>query len=278
MGEGLTLPALHHVTARWAPVHERSRFVTISVSGQYLGTSATLLCAPMVHEWWPSIFYIFGSLGVVWVVVWVLIGGDSAEKHRYIGDAEKAYIAESIPTILQVESVPWRKLCCEPAFIAVCVCHFCVNWANFFTISWLPKYLVDVVGLSLAESGHALLIPYMMPFLGVLFAGQASDALIQRGWKVRQCSLLLAAVQWSQLVSLLTSNNLLRHRWRMSERSCKPHPTSCRADVLCTSSSCQSRPLKLSRLSWRLPASSRAFTSPGTGRISSTLGPDGQDR
>ena len=59
MGEGLTLPALHHVTARWAPVHERARFVTVSVSGQYLGTSLTLLCAPMVSVWWPGIFYLF---------------------------------------------------------------------------------------------------------------------------------------------------------------------------------------------------------------------------
>ena len=73
MGEGCTLPALHHVTARWAPANERARFVTISVSGQYLGTSATLLCAPLVHVWWPSIFYIFGGLGICWVVAWVLL-------------------------------------------------------------------------------------------------------------------------------------------------------------------------------------------------------------
>ena len=59
MGEGCTLPALHHVTARWAPANERARFVTISVSGQYLGTSLTLLCAPMVSVWWPGIFYLF---------------------------------------------------------------------------------------------------------------------------------------------------------------------------------------------------------------------------
>jgi hypothetical protein len=123
MGEGLTLPALHHVTARWTPVHERSRFVTISVSGQYLGTSITLLCAPMVSVWWPSIFYLFGCLGVLWVVVWAAVGADSATKHRYISAEERAYIAGSVPPLQQVDSVPWRKLCCEPAFIAVYVAH-----------------------------------------------------------------------------------------------------------------------------------------------------------
>ena len=99
MGEGLTLPALHHVTARWAPVHERARFVTVSVSGQYLGTSLTLLCAPMVSVWWPGIFYLFGGLGIAWVVVWAAVGSDSAEKHRFISEQERAYIVQSVKSL-----------------------------------------------------------------------------------------------------------------------------------------------------------------------------------
>ena len=59
-----------------------------------------------------------------------------------------------------------------------------MNYCNFFVISWLPKYLVEVVGLSLEESGTFLLLPYIAPFGGVLLAGQVSDALIRRGWKV----------------------------------------------------------------------------------------------
>lgn len=117
IGEGLALPALHQVTAGWAPTHERSRFITISVSGQYLGSTATLLCAPMVHAWWPSIFYLFGSIGIAWVITWALIGGDSAATHRYISDAERNYITASVPVAQKVDVVPWRALCTEPCFV-----------------------------------------------------------------------------------------------------------------------------------------------------------------
>ena len=42
-----------------------------------------------------------------------------------------------------------------------------------------------MVGLSLEESGAALLLPYMAPFAGCLASGQVSDWLIRsRGWKV----------------------------------------------------------------------------------------------
>ena len=185
IGEGLALPALHHVTARWAPTHERSRFMTISVSGQYLGSTATLLCAPMVHAWWPSIFYLFGGLGIMWVAAWSVIGADSAAAHRYIGVAEREYVTASIPALPRVEFVPWRHVVTEPCALAIYTAHFCDNYANFFIISWLPKYLVDVVGLSLEESGIVLLLPYIMPFFGVLSAGQVSDWLITtRGWNV----------------------------------------------------------------------------------------------
>lgn len=185
VGEGLALPALHHVTARWAPTHERSRFTTISVSGQYLGSTATLLCAPMVHAWWPSIFYLFGGMGIIWVITWAVIGADSAADHRYISAAERDYVTASISALPKVESVPWRAVFTEPCALAIYTAHFCVNYANFFIISWLPKYLVDIVGLSLEESGVALLLPYIMPFFGVLSAGQVSDWLIvTRGWKV----------------------------------------------------------------------------------------------
>jgi hypothetical protein len=43
---------------------------------------------------------------------------------------------------------------------------------------------VDVLGLSLRDSGLALLLPYLMPFLGANAAGAAADALVRRGWRV----------------------------------------------------------------------------------------------
>lgn len=50
------------------------------------------------------------------------------------------------------------------------------------------------MGLSLEESGTALLLPYIMPFFGCLSAGQVSDWLItRRGWKVVHVRKLMQA-------------------------------------------------------------------------------------
>ena len=42
--------------------------------------------------------------------------------------------------------------------------------------------MVDVLGLSLEESGATLLLPYVMPFLGANMAGLVADSLVRRGW------------------------------------------------------------------------------------------------
>ena len=57
---------------RWVPVRERSRSLALVYSGMYSGSILGLALSPHMIEWlrWPSVFYIFGSLGVVWFLLW----------------------------------------------------------------------------------------------------------------------------------------------------------------------------------------------------------------
>lgn len=117
---------------------------------------------------------------------WIVIGSDSAENHRFISTAEQCYIraSVSVPTTDGNDVVPWWDFVQSPAVRAIVTAHFAVNWANYFSISWLPKYLVDVLGLSLQQSALSLLLPYIMPFLGSHVAGFIADRLICRGWQI----------------------------------------------------------------------------------------------
>jgi len=58
--------------ARWVPVRERSRSLALVYSGMYTGSILGLALSPHMIELlhWPSVFYVFGSLGVVWFLLW----------------------------------------------------------------------------------------------------------------------------------------------------------------------------------------------------------------
>lgn len=67
------MPAMNNLLSKWVPVAERSRSLALVYSGMYLGSVAGLAFSPfLIHEFgWPSVFYSFGSLGTVWVALWL---------------------------------------------------------------------------------------------------------------------------------------------------------------------------------------------------------------
>lgn len=50
------------------------------------------LCSLELWHGWPLSFYLFGTLGIVWYVFWLLFAFDTPAKHPRIDPQERAYI------------------------------------------------------------------------------------------------------------------------------------------------------------------------------------------
>ena len=72
VGEAAAFPSAYNLIHRWMPVRERSRSVGGLSAAASIGTVATLLTAGLIIErfGWPSVFYLFGSMRFVWVLIW----------------------------------------------------------------------------------------------------------------------------------------------------------------------------------------------------------------
>lgn len=67
-------------------------------SGAQFGIMTMLPTAGLIANsagGWPAIFYISGAVGLVWVLVWSLIGASSPAEHPTISDSEKTFIIGS---------------------------------------------------------------------------------------------------------------------------------------------------------------------------------------
>ena len=73
-------------------------------------------------------------------------------------------------------------LWCWPIYLHVF--EYVPSWANYFALSWLPKYLHEEVGVSLDQTGFVLILPYIAPVAGGNIGAQIADRLLQRGWSV----------------------------------------------------------------------------------------------
>lgn len=64
---------------------------------------------------WPSIFYLFGGIGVVWSVVWYFFGFSSPSEHPYISKEERNYIEHSVSNKYETKlKIPWREIMTSP--------------------------------------------------------------------------------------------------------------------------------------------------------------------
>ena len=82
LGEGVTFPVMHAMLSEWAPPLERSKLATFIYAGTMMGTVVSLPITGLICDTlgWEAVFYIFGSCGVIWFVLWSFLAFDSPDK------------------------------------------------------------------------------------------------------------------------------------------------------------------------------------------------------
>ena len=95
-------PDMHLSDPRWVPVVERSRSLALVYSGMYSGSIAGLALSPhmVARLQWPSVFYVFGFIGIFWFLAWERNASSSPAVDDKISKQEKEYITSK--TITQV--------------------------------------------------------------------------------------------------------------------------------------------------------------------------------
>ncbi|RNA08778.1 inorganic phosphate cotransporter isoform X1 [Brachionus plicatilis] len=98
---GPCFPSLGTLWSHWVPPNERSRILGIATSGVQIGNIVALplggfLCRHGFDDGWPSIFYIYGLIGVIWAAFFLLFISESPTHQKFISTQEKFYIMQNI--------------------------------------------------------------------------------------------------------------------------------------------------------------------------------------
>ncbi|CAH1971606.1 unnamed protein product [Acanthoscelides obtectus] len=201
--EGVTYPCMHAVWGKWAPPLERSRLATIAFSGSYFGTVVSMpLCSYLAASLgWPSIFYCFGTVGLIWCVIWTIVVKDSPHEDPKISESELRYITECLKDTdtNKPAKIPWKSFVTSMPVWAITVSHFSENWGFYTLLTQLPKYMKNVLNFELKDTGFMSALPYLAMCIMTQFSGQFADWFLVKGIlnttqvrKVFNCSAFIA--------------------------------------------------------------------------------------
>jgi ACS family sodium-dependent inorganic phosphate cotransporter len=138
---------MNNMLSRWVPVAERSRSLALVYSGMFIGSILGLGLSPhmIAALGWPSVFYVFGSMGVAWYMFWRSWAASAPANDPKLSPEERAYIlANTSAGAKGARRIPWRLLLSRREVWAIIVCHFCHNWGTFILLTWMPTYYNQV--------------------------------------------------------------------------------------------------------------------------------------
>ena len=199
LGESFNSPAGVKALSEWIPRRERGLCMAIFSNGNILGAvlAPPLVSFLTVHFGWQSSFLITGAAGFALLAVWWRFY-DTPERHAKLTEKERAYIlAERAPAVAPNEpaepKIPMLKLLGNPLCVGFFLCRFLTDPITYFFSFWLPDYLQNARGFSLAMIGMVGWIPFLASDIGGPGGGALSDWLVRRGWQSRRARLTMMA-------------------------------------------------------------------------------------
>ncbi len=161
---------------RWIGCHiEESRrglAMGIYMAGTKFGSAvgAKLATKLLGLYGWRQMFVILGVGGVAWLIPWLLFArNDDREKARALAAASTAAV------------IPFAELFRSRIMWGTLIGTFCYNYFVYFCMTWLPAYLVERRGLSMASMGTITSFSFGGMATVAILAGFAADWLIARG-------------------------------------------------------------------------------------------------
>jgi MFS family permease len=149
IGEGVTFSAMHSLLGQWAPPLERSVLSTFAYSGVFAGTVVALPISGVLSGTlgWPSVFYFFGGIGIVWWISWCVLVYDKPSVHPRISKKEREYIEEVTAYDKRPRAVPpslWLTFLRSGPVWAIAVAHVCNNFGLYTLLITLPTFFDGV--------------------------------------------------------------------------------------------------------------------------------------
>jgi MFS family permease len=167
-GEATFYPSALSLLSRNVPATQRARATETMQFGALIGPAMGALLGGMVMVkfGWRAMFVVMGIASLAWLLFW----------RRW---SRRAAGAAALPP--SADDPPYRLILGQRALWGGMIGTFCGNYAFYFVFSWLPLYLVNERGLSLAQMTPMTSAFYVVDGASVLATGWILDRWVRSG-------------------------------------------------------------------------------------------------
>ncbi len=151
VGEAGAFPIATRSLSRWLLPGERGLAQGLTHAGSRLGAALTppIVVYIIGIYGWRAAFYVFGTLGVVWSIVWFVWYRDTPAEHGAVNAAERQLIESGSQDHRSLgAALSWKKMFSSSVIWYLCAAYFCYTYALATYLDWFPTYLKEFLGVT----------------------------------------------------------------------------------------------------------------------------------
>jgi sugar phosphate permease len=182
VGESGTYPNSLIVVSRWFPANETGRALTWVGLGQQIGSAiAPIIIVPLAVSYgWRMPFFVNAAIGVVWVSICAVWFKNFPSEMKNISETEKQKIEAGCRHNKQQHLIPLKYIFRNRTVWSLMFMYFCLQWANYFFVAWMPVYLQEGRHFSEEEAKHIIFYVFVAGMAGLLASGFTADWFVRK--------------------------------------------------------------------------------------------------
>ncbi len=189
-GEGPSYGTSVSAVTPWLPADRRAFGIGIVTFGSAIGPAlfAPPLTFLIVVVGWRFAFALLGGIGLLWVILWLLVGRDHPETRRI--PAPKTRLENKKTRFSDIRPVLFSRTVLFSVLAA-----FASYWAVALFLSWNPVYLVTVRHLKLSDPLYltGITLPYVLGGISMIGFSAFADRIFRRTGSHRRSYVYLVA-------------------------------------------------------------------------------------
>jgi ACS family hexuronate transporter-like MFS transporter len=216
LGESGNFPAAIKATTEWFPSEERALATGLFNSGSNASAFiAPALVAAVTLRWgWQAAFLATGSMGAIWLIVWLLFPYNRLRRGATQTQANLAANFAATPGSLNAGPISYGRLFRHRGLYAFSLAKGFTDPIWWFYLFYLPKFLNENYGLSLQHAYWQIVCVYAVSSVGSIAGGGLSGWRMNRGHSVnsgRKFALLVCAIAVTPIVFVPRFGHLFPH-------------------------------------------------------------------
>jgi MFS family permease len=214
--EAASFPISAKVVRQWFPASERGLATAIFNAGTFAGPAfaAPLVAWLLLKEGWRVSFVITGSLGFIWVALWLIVFR-LPSKCSWLPDRERDYILAQTDFHTDAAVAPkgtLLRLIGRKTMWGLFLTQGCCAYTMLLFLFWLPSYFVQSRHMSLVRASWFTSIPYVFAVVFGLLIGRLSDRMLTRE-EVRQGKRRTLLIVFIVLSGTILTTNMVANQY-----------------------------------------------------------------